>query len=204
MGFAEAAIGLQTINWPSQKGAYMYVKRIFLMVGLTALGLVADAATPIFAPQKASQDGARDGMPALDRTGRQRYGKASFYADRFGGRKMANGQRMDLHGDNAASRTLPLGTTAKVTNLETGKSTVVTVQDRGPYVDGRIVDLSPGTARKIGLTRREGIVKVAVSPIAVRMPDGRIKLGAAASDPEVIVNLMAKNERPSDRMAARP
>jgi rare lipoprotein A len=127
--------------------------------------------------------------PAIDRSGSKRFGKASFYADFFAGRKMADGKIMDPQTNNAASRTLPLGTTAKVTNLETGKSAVVTIQDRGPYVDGRIVDLSPATAQKIGITRREGIAKVEVTPIAVPMPDGRIKLGAAASDPQVAVNL---------------
>ncbi len=69
---------------------------------------------------------------------------------------MADGKQMDPRHDNAASRTLPLGTTAKVTNLETGKSAFVTIQDRGPYVDGRIVDLSPSTAREIGLSHRQG------------------------------------------------
>ncbi len=127
--------------------------------------------------------------PAIDRSGGKRFGKASFYADFFAGRKMADGKVMDPQTNNAASRTLPLGTTAKVTNLETGKSAVVTIEDRGPYVDGRIVDLSPATAQKIGITRREGIAKVEVTPIAVPMPDGRIKLGAAASDPQVAVNL---------------
>ena len=52
---------------------------------------------------------------------------------------------MDPHGDNAASKTLPLGTTAKVTNTETGQSAIATLQDRGPYVTDRIVDLSPTT-----------------------------------------------------------
>lgn len=69
--------------------------------------------------------------------------------------------------DNAASKTLPLGTEAKVTNLETGKSTTVTIQDRGPYVKGRIVDLSPATADKIGITPKAGVAKVEVEPIAV-------------------------------------
>lgn len=132
--------------------------------------------------------------PEADLSGRNRVGKASFYADRFGGRKMANGKRMDLKGDNAASRTLPLGTTAKVTNLKTGLSTVVTIQDRGPYVDGRMIDLSPGTAAKIGLTRKEGLTRVEVSPIAVPMPDGRIKFGAAADDPQLALNLPSLRE----------
>jgi rare lipoprotein A len=95
----------------------------------------------------------------------------------FAGRKMADGTRMRPTGNNAASRTLPLGTTAKVTNLETGKTAVVTIQDRGPYVAGRIVDLSPATARDIGLDRRTGIARVSVAPIAIPMPNGNIKRG---------------------------
>jgi len=62
--------------------------------------------------------------PQLDRSGKARIGKASFYARMFAGRKMANGNKMDPQDSNAASRTLPLGTTAKVTNLKTGKSAV--------------------------------------------------------------------------------
>jgi rare lipoprotein A len=118
--------------------------------------------------------------PLLDRSGKKRVGKASFYAPMFEGRKMANGNRMNPQQDNAASRTLPLGTTAKVTNLETGKSALVTIQDRGPYVGGRIVDLSPATAQQIGITPRKGVAKVEVSPIAVPMQNGGIKLGDAA------------------------
>jgi rare lipoprotein A len=126
--------------------------------------------------------------PAVDRSGKKRVGKASFYADRFGGRKMADGKIFRLHDSNAASRTLPLGTTAKVTNLETGKSAVVTIQDRGPYVDGRIVDLSPGTAQSIGLSKRKGVTKVEITPITVPLPNGGVKLGQAADDPIVALN----------------
>lgn len=116
----------------------------------------------------------------LDHSGKKRVGKASFYAKRFAGKKMADGTRMNPKDDNAASRTLPLGTTAKVTNLDTGKSAVVTIQDRGPYVEGRIVDLSPATAREIGITPKVGVADVKVEPIAVPMPDGAVKPGAAA------------------------
>lgn len=96
---------------------------------------------------------------------------------------MANGVPMNPQSDNAASRTLPLGTKAKVTNVETGKTAVVTIEDRGPYVDGRLVDLSPGTAAKIGLTPQKGITKVVVAPIAVPLPNGKVKTGAAAHEP---------------------
>ncbi len=89
---------------------------------------------------------------------------------------------MKPHGSNAASKTLPLGTTAKVTNIDTGQSAVVTIQDRGPHVNGRIVDLSPSTAQKIGITQDEGVAKVEVAPIAVPMPDGSVKSGVAAQD----------------------
>ena len=118
--------------------------------------------------------------PKLDHSGRKRVGKASFYARMFHGRKMANGRRMDPRDDNAASKTLPLGTTAKVTNLETGRSAVVTIEDRGPYVKGRIVDLSPATAQSIGITPKSGLADVEVAPIAVPQPDGSVKPGAAA------------------------
>lgn len=123
----------------------------------------------------------RSGKPAPDHSGHARTGHASFYADRFGGRRMADGTPMDLRGDNAASRTLPLGTRALVTNLESGRRAVVTIQDRGPYVDGRIVDLSPATAATIGLTRTQGITLVEVAPITVPLPDGRVLLGDGAS-----------------------
>ena len=107
----------------------------------------------------------------LDRSGSRQVGKASFYADKFSGRKMADGPRMDPRDDNAASRTLPLGTTARVTNLETGRSAVVTIQDRGPYVKGRIVDLSPATAREIGLSREDGVAQVEVTPLTIPRTD---------------------------------
>lgn len=116
----------------------------------------------------------------LDRSGHPRIGKASFYAKMFSGRKMADGTLMRPTGNNAASLTLPLGTTAKVTNLETGQAAIVTIRDRGPYVAGRIVDLSPATARKIGLDKRTGVTNVKVAPIAVPMPDGEVKLGDEA------------------------
>jgi rare lipoprotein A len=88
---------------------------------------------------------------------------------------------MNPQGNNAASRTLPLGTVAKVTDLATRKSAVITIEDRGPYVGGRIVDLSPATARQIGITPKAGIAEVRVTPISVPLPDGRILLAGASS-----------------------
>jgi rare lipoprotein A len=118
--------------------------------------------------------------PQADLSGRARTGIASYYARMFFGRKMADGTPMDPQGDNAASRTLPLGTRARVTNLATGRSALVTIKDRGPYVKGRIVDLSPTTARAIGITPRMGVAKVEVTPIFVLLPDGRVRWGAGS------------------------
>lgn len=133
-----------------------------------------DSTTPVHEPVVAN--------PPVDRSGHKRRGKASFYARKFSGRKMADGTPMQPQSNNAASKTLPLGTTAKVTNLETGKSAVVTIRDRGPYIKGRIVDLSPSTAQEIGIDHKNGVAKVEVAPIVVPLPDGGIKLGAAATD----------------------
>lgn len=119
--------------------------------------------------------------PKLDRSGQPRKGKASYYAHQFNRKKMANGKSFNPHQDVAASKTLPLGTVAKVTNLDTGKSDVVTVEDRGPYVKGRIVDVSPKAAAKIGLDK-QGVAPVEVKPLLVPKQDAQPK--PAASSPK--------------------
>ena len=140
------------------------------------------AKTPLReAPQRVT------GPAKPDLSARKRRGAASYYAPRFFGKPMANGAPMNPRGNNAASRTLPLGTVAKVTNVATGKSAIIRIEDRGPYIKGRIVDLSPSTAREIGITRRIGVAKVVVAPIAVPLPDGRVKLGR--QPPDVLAHL---------------
>jgi len=130
------------------------------------------------------QQPTRPPKPRLDLSGRTRVGKASFYSPKFNGRKMADGSRMDPRGDSAASKTLPLGTTAKVTNLETGESAVVTIRDRGPHVPGRIVDLSPASARQVGIDGHDGVSKVAVTPLSLPPPGQSTRTpDAAASAP---------------------
>lgn len=122
--------------------------------------------------------------PKIDRSGRTQTGKASIYSEKFNNKTMADGNKMDPNDDNAASKTLPLGTKAKVTNLKTGQSTEVTIQDRGPHVKGRIVDLPPAKAEEIGLTKEEGITKVEVAPIEIPLPDGGVKRGDGAETKE--------------------
>ena len=168
--------------------SYLNVIAVILSLGLVGLGTAGCTANADAAPNVAASaagppcDPAEPAGRQPDLSGCKRVGMASFYAHKYAGRKMANGKIMDPHGDNAASKTLPLGTTARVTNIETGQSAVVTIQDRGPYVRGRIVDLSTSTAKQIGITDVNGIAKVQVVPITVPMPDGSLKRGVAASD----------------------
>jgi rare lipoprotein A len=89
-------------------------------------------------------------------------GKATYYPDRLNGHETASGDRLHQSDHTAASNKLPLGTTAKVTNLKTGKSTDVTVTDRGPALGSRKIDLTKKAAKDIGLTRKEGVAPVTI------------------------------------------
>jgi rare lipoprotein A len=116
----------------------------------------------------------------IDQSGRKEKGRASFYSHTFTNRKMADGHRMNPNSNVAASKNLPLGSVAKVTNLENGKTATVKIEDRGPYVGGRVVDLAPKVADQLEL-KEKGVVPVEVKPITVPQPDGGVKLGAGAA-----------------------
>jgi rare lipoprotein A len=126
----------------------------------------ASAAKPA-KPVKAAKAG-------MDHSGRKHKGKASFYSRRFAGKKMADGTPMNPDSNAAASKTLPLGTKAKVTNLRNGKSAVVEIRDRGPYVAGRNIDVTPKTAQDLGMTK-QGVAQVEITPLEVPQPDGGTK-----------------------------
>ena len=85
-------------------------------------------------------------------------GKASYYRS---GKVTANGERFIPSGMTAAHRSLPFGTKVRVTNLANGRKVVVRINDRGPFIRGRIIDLAYGAARRIGLTTR-GVARVQV------------------------------------------
>ena len=114
------------------------------------------------------------GKQPADNSGKTQTGKASYYSHKFAGKKMASGARMDPNSNNAASKTLPLGTKARVTNMSNGKSAVVVIKDRGPHVKGRIIDLSPATAKTIG-AEKKGVVPVEVKPIEAAHSGGKGK-----------------------------
>ena len=88
-------------------------------------------------------------------------GYTSYYAHKFHGRPTASGEIFDMNGISAAHRELPLGTIIRVTHLGNGKSIIVKVNDRGPFIKGRILDLSLGAAKKLDMVN-EGVAKVKI------------------------------------------
>jgi rare lipoprotein A len=86
-------------------------------------------------------------------------GIASWYGPGFQGNRTSNGEVYDMYGISAAHKTLPFDTVVKVVDLDTGKSVVVRINDRGPFVEGRIIDLSKGAAEKLGIVDK-GIARV--------------------------------------------
>lgn len=91
-------------------------------------------------------------------------GKASFYHDKFVGRKTANGERFSQKKYTCAHRTLPFGTKLKVTNLKNGKTVFVTVNDRGPFSKGRVLDLSKKAASELDFVK-DGVTNVVIERV---------------------------------------
>lgn len=89
-------------------------------------------------------------------------GKASYYADKFEGRKTASGEIFSNKKLSAAHRTLPFGTRVLVTNLSNNKSLTVVINDRGPFIKGRIIDLSQRAASELGFLN-DGITSVRIT-----------------------------------------
>lgn len=101
-------------------------------------------------------------------------GKASFYADKFEGHATASGEKYKHSKLTAAHKTLPFGTLVKVTNLANNETVEVVVNDRGPYVEGRIIDLSKSAAEKLGFLN-QGLAEVKIE--VVDAGDGKTKTG---------------------------
>ena len=98
------------------------------------------------------------------KTGYKETGKASFYAMKYQSRKTASGEVFDQSAHTAAHNKLPFGTKVKVTNAKNGKSVVVRINDRGPFVKGRIIDLSRSAFSKIGNTSA-GVIDVKIEVV---------------------------------------
>ena len=130
-------------------------------------------------------------------------GVASWYGPGFHGKRTANGEVYNQHALTAAHRTLPLGTRAVVTNVDTGESVEVRINDRGPYKFGRVIDLSYAAARRIGLWAA-GTAPVRVEvlnpdgtlpPEKIIVPSAYAVLLASSTDAEEIASLMGEVSR---------
>ncbi|MGH7799449.1 MAG: septal ring lytic transglycosylase RlpA family protein [Thermodesulfobacteriota bacterium] len=93
-------------------------------------------------------------------------GVGSWYGGNFHGKKTASGKRFNMYNYTAAHRSLPLGTQVRVVNLKNGRGVIVKINDRGPYIKGRIIDLSYAAAKSIGMVG-SGIARVKVEVISV-------------------------------------
>ncbi|QTD45957.1 septal ring lytic transglycosylase RlpA family protein [Ottowia testudinis] len=116
------------------------------------------------AAERGADASVRDGAPGLTapqqpslglRGGRDlQRGVASWYGPGFHGRRTANGEKFDMHELTAAHKTLPFGTRVLVHNPRTGKEVVVRINDRGPFIKGRVIDLSKAAAKALGFNAR--------------------------------------------------
>jgi len=124
--------------------------------------------------------------PLATANGYNATGTASWYGTKFHGRKTANGERYDMHAMSAAHKTLPMPTMVRVTNLNNGRSVVVRVNDRGPFVKNRIIDLSYAAARALGYDN-EGTAPVRVEALGNSMTAsaGRTAPGSITKPPIV-------------------
>jgi rare lipoprotein A len=105
--------------------------------------------------------GKRAPQAAPDLDGYSEKGLASWYGPKYHGRTTASGEPYDMHEMTAAHRTLPFGVVVEVTDLETRRKVRVRINDRGPFVEGRIIDLSYAAARELGIVER-GMARVRI------------------------------------------
>lgn len=144
---------------------------IYVMVlALGSAGIAQGNEPAADAPQQASRT-------IIDRSGRVLRGQAAVFASDLAGQRMADGGRFDPEESIVASSSLPLGATARVTNLRNGQVAMVRVRDRIPGSNGRILNVSPKVAEFLGV-RRAGVFLVTVAPLAVPQADGSVRLGA--------------------------
>lgn len=126
----------------------------------------AVAESPVVASAAGQPDSAAPGSPRAS----SQVGLASWYGGWHQGHLTASGERFDARKLTAAHRTLPLDTKVKVTNLENGKSVEVKVNDRGPYVAGRVLDLSTQAAKQLGM-EKEGLALVRIEVLPDQIAD---------------------------------
>ncbi len=153
-----------------------------LGAGILVMGLALSASAKDGSPSGTAPPPVVKAKPSTKH--RFQVGVASWYGEKFQGRKTAGGERFDMNGMTCAHRSLPLGTWLRVTNLKNHRTAYVRVNDRGPVLEGRIVDLSRAAARTLGL---DGIGKVSLEPLGNGDPALALALVAQLQIPVTLV-----------------
>ena len=135
-------------------------RRVLLVLSL--LGVAACQAAP--PPPPPTPPAATQHPPAPEPQLYRQEGRASWYGDAHHGRETASGDRFDKNALTAAHRTLPLGSRVRVTNLENERTVEVVVNDRGPFINDRLIDLSEAAARALGFAQ-DGLARVRVEAL---------------------------------------
>lgn len=146
-----------------------------LLLGLGALGFTGKVVKAPAGPLPSHQDGA----PAQEHHRDVETGLASWYGRAWQGHRTASGARYDMRKLTAAHRSLPLNSKARVTNLDNGRSIEVTINDRGPYIAHRVIDLSARAAKDLGM-KRQGLAPVKIEPVK-EPPQDESQFASAAS-----------------------
>jgi rare lipoprotein A len=167
--FRNVEAGRMVFGAPSLSSAVIWSALRFFMTILVVAGLAACAQSPVATNKAQFRSASRKPAgvavhttkhpPAGAHAGSD--GLASFYVE---GTRTANGERFDPHELTAAHRTLPFGTRLRVTSIATGRSVTVRVNDRGPFVPGRVLDVSYSAADRLGIVDR-GVAKVKIDVI---------------------------------------
>jgi rare lipoprotein A len=153
----------EPVEWLVERGqGFRQMKKLFFLYIISVLSLSSCARERAYVRVPPAEKKAETAIDSYLVNGERYYslpdsmgfietGKASWYGDAFHGRPTSSGETFDMHKKTAAHKTLPIGTYVKVINLESNRSTIVRINDRGPFVKGRIIDLSYGAAKEIDM-----------------------------------------------------
>ncbi len=141
----------------------MKLKKIINLSSFLLLFLIISSCSSVI--RFGSSDDRADTNNEIDTQGSVFYGKASYYGNEFHGRKTANGEIYDKNKISAAHKSLPFGTMVKVRNLSNNREIVVRINDRGPFVSGRVIDLSYAAAKELDMLR-DGVIDVEITIIS--------------------------------------
>lgn len=178
------------------RNSFLFVLLLFTILFLNSCAHSAKeplTKTPIPATQKPYVINRIKYYPISSSAGYIDTGIASWYGKYFHGRRTSNGEIYDMYADTAAHKILPMNTMLLVKNLENGREMVVRINDRGPFVRGRIIDLSYGSAKKLGIIRK-GTAKVRIIALAPSR-NGRYATVPDYNDGEFFVQIGAFLQR---------